>query len=82
MAVLLALVVVVGITIGFGGDKIVAEFRGTVGDNLSKFAVSKDALPMVAAHPAGIGLSAFGRVYPVYQTLPAVIGSSSSRTSR
>ena len=72
VAVLLALVVVVGITIGFGGDKIVDEFRGTVGDNLSKFALSKDALPMIAAHPAGIGLSAFSRVYPVYQTLPAV----------
>jgi len=71
VAVLLALVVVVGITIGFGGDKIVDEFRGTVGDNLSKFELSKDALQLVAAHPAGIGLGAFGRVYPVYQTSPA-----------
>jgi tetratricopeptide (TPR) repeat protein len=71
-AILLALVVVVGLTIGFGGDRIVDEFRGTVGDNMSKFALSKDALSIVAAHPAGIGLGAFGRVYPVYQTLPAV----------
>jgi tetratricopeptide (TPR) repeat protein/O-antigen ligase len=71
VAVLLALVVVVGITIGFGGDKIVDEFRGTVSDNLSKFELSKDALHIVAAHPAGIGLGAFGRVYPVYQTTPA-----------
>jgi tetratricopeptide (TPR) repeat protein/O-antigen ligase len=68
-AVLLGLVVVVGATIGLGGDKIIAEFRGTVADNLSKALVWKDALPMVAAHPAGIGFGAFGRVYPVYQTL-------------
>ncbi len=68
-AVLLALVVVVGAAIGLGGDKIVGEFRGTVGDNLSKLLVSKDALPMAVAHPAGIGLGAFGRVYPAYQTL-------------
>jgi len=68
-AVLLALVVVVGATIGLGGDRILAEFRGTVAGNLSKLLVPKDALPMVVAHPAGIGLGAFGRVYPVYQTL-------------
>jgi tetratricopeptide (TPR) repeat protein/O-antigen ligase len=68
-AVLLALIVVVGATIGLGGDKIVAEFRGTVADNLSKALVWKDALPMAVAHPAGIGLGAFGRVYPAYQTL-------------
>ena len=68
-AVLLGLVVVVGATIGLGGDKIIAEFRGTVADNLSKALVWKDALPIVAAHPAGIGFGAFGRVYPVYQTL-------------
>jgi tetratricopeptide (TPR) repeat protein len=71
VAILLALVVVVGLTIGLGGDKILDEFRGTVGSNLSKFELSKDALSIVAAHPAGIGLGAFSRVYPVYQTLPA-----------
>jgi tetratricopeptide (TPR) repeat protein/O-antigen ligase len=70
VAVLLALLVIVGITIGFGGDSIIDEFRGTASDNLSKLLVAKDALPLVAAHPAGIGLGAFGRVYPVYQTLP------------
>ena len=70
VAILLALLVVVGLTIGFGGDKIIAEFRGAVGGNLSKFELSKDALSIVAAHPAGIGLGAFGRVYPIYQTLP------------
>jgi tetratricopeptide (TPR) repeat protein/O-antigen ligase len=69
VAVLLALLVIVGITIGFGGDSIIDEFRGTASDNLSKLLVAKDALPLVAAHPAGIGLGAFGRVYPVYQTL-------------
>jgi tetratricopeptide (TPR) repeat protein/O-antigen ligase len=69
VAFLLALILVVGITIGFEGDRIIAEFRGTVADNLSKLLVSRDALPMVVAHPAGIGLGAFGRVYPVYQTL-------------
>ena len=71
VAVLLALLVVVGLTIGLGGDRIIDEFRGTVDSNLSKFALSKDALHLVAAHPAGIGLGAFSRVYPVYQTLPA-----------
>jgi tetratricopeptide (TPR) repeat protein len=70
VAVLLALLVIVGITIGFGGDSIIDEFRGSASDNLSKLLVAKDALPLVAAHPAGIGLGAFGRVYPVYQTLP------------
>jgi O-antigen ligase/tetratricopeptide (TPR) repeat protein len=68
-AFLLCLLVVVGATIGLGGDQIIAEFRGTVADNLSKTQVWMDALPMVAAHPAGIGLGAFGRVYPAYQTL-------------
>jgi len=66
---LLALVVVLGATIGLGGDKIIAEFRGTVADNLSKTLVWIDALPMAVAHPAGIGLGAFGRVYPIYETL-------------
>jgi len=69
VGMLLALVVVVGIAIGLGGDKIVDEFRGTASDNLSKLLVAKDALSLVIAHPAGIGLSAFGRVYPVYKTL-------------
>ena len=69
VAVLLALLVVVGIAIGFGADKIIDEFRGTVGDNLSKLLIAKDSLPVVATHPAGIGLGAFSRVYPVYQTL-------------
>ena len=69
VGMLLALVVVVGIAIGLGGDKIVDEFRGTASDNLSKLLVAKDALSVVIAHPAGIGLSAFGRVYPVYKTL-------------
>jgi tetratricopeptide (TPR) repeat protein/O-antigen ligase len=69
VGMLLALVVVVGIAIGLGGDKIVDEFRGTASDNLSKLLVAKDALSLVLAHPAGIGLSAFSRVYPVYKTL-------------
>src|SRR5664279_3088465 len=69
VGMLLALVVMVGIAIGLGGDKIVDEFRGTASDNLSKLLVAKDALSLVIAHPAGIGLSAFGRVYPVYKTL-------------
>jgi O-antigen ligase/tetratricopeptide (TPR) repeat protein len=70
-AVLLGLLVVVGVTIGFGGDKIVDELRATGGDNLTKLAVWKDSLHVVAAHPAGIGLGSFGRVYPAYQTLPS-----------
>ena len=69
VGMLLALVVVVGIAIGLGGDKIVDEFRGTASDNLSKLLVAKDALSLVLVHPAGIGLSAFSRVYPVYKTL-------------
>ena len=69
VGMLLGLVVVVGIAIGLGGDKIVDEFHGTASDNLSKLLVAKDALSLVVAHPAGIGLSAFSRVYPVYKTL-------------
>lgn len=70
VAMLLALIVVVGLAIGLGGERIVDEFRGTVGDNLSKLAVARDSLSLVASHPAGIGLGAFGRVYPIYQRLP------------
>lgn len=66
---LLGLAVVVGLAIGLGGDKIIDEFRGTASDNLSKLLVAKDALSLVVAHPAGIGLAAFSRVYPVYKTL-------------
>jgi tetratricopeptide (TPR) repeat protein len=70
VAFLLSLLVVIGLAIGFGGDRIIDEFRGTAGGNLSKLAIAKDALPIVLAHPAGIGMGAFGRVYPVYQSLP------------
>lgn len=70
VAVLLGLLVVFGFALAFGGDRIIGEFRGGPGGGLSKFALSRDALHILAAHPAGIGLGSFGRVYPIYQTLP------------
>jgi tetratricopeptide (TPR) repeat protein len=72
-ALLLGLVVVVGVAIGLGGEMIIAEFRGTSTENLSKLLVWKDALSVAFAHPAGIGLGAFGRVYPAYQALRALV---------
>jgi tetratricopeptide (TPR) repeat protein len=69
VGMLLGFLLVAGITICLGGDRIIEEFSGTVDENLSKLQVWWDALPMVLAHPAGIGLGAFGRAYPMYQTL-------------
>jgi tetratricopeptide (TPR) repeat protein len=66
---LIGLLVIVGIALGFGAEKIIGQLMATGGDNLTKVSVWFDALKIVRAHPAGIGLGAFGRVYPVYQTL-------------
>jgi tetratricopeptide (TPR) repeat protein len=70
-AMLIGLVVIVGVALGFGAEKLASSLMATGGDNLTKVSVWLDALRLVRAHPAGIGLGAFGRVYPVYQTLPS-----------
>jgi len=70
-AMLIGLVVIVGVALGFGAEKLASSLAATGGENLTKLSVWLDALRLVRAHPAGIGLGAFGRVYPVYQTLPS-----------
>jgi tetratricopeptide (TPR) repeat protein/O-antigen ligase len=72
VAVLLGVLALAGATIGLGGDAIVNEFRGD-GGGLSKPALWQDALEILRAHPLGIGLGAFSRVYPVYQTVPSPV---------
>ncbi|MBN2573484.1 MAG: O-antigen ligase family protein [Deltaproteobacteria bacterium] len=69
-AVLIGLVMVVGIAIGFGAEALWGRFAETGADGETRFGLWWDALKVVGAHPAGIGLGAFGRVYPVYRSLP------------
>lgn len=70
-AALIALLVVCGLGLGLGAEKLVGALVTTNGDSLTKVRVWLDALKMVPAHPAGIGLGAFARVYPAYQTVPS-----------
>lgn len=69
-AVVIGGIVVVGIALGFGSESLLARFAegGTGAD--ARFDLWRDSLRIVRSHPAGIGLGAFARVYPVYQTLP------------
>jgi tetratricopeptide (TPR) repeat protein len=68
----IGLLVVGGLAIAFGAEKIGGALFASQGDSLVKVKVWLDALKIIPAHPAGIGLGAFGRVYPVYQTLPSL----------
>ena len=71
-ALLVGLLVITGVALAFGAEKLARNLMATGGDNLSKIAVWLDAFKLVRAHPVGIGLGAFGRVYPVYQTVPSL----------
>jgi tetratricopeptide (TPR) repeat protein len=70
VSVLLGLGMFTGATLALGGEQIVGEF---VGGNTTKLEVWKNALAVLRAHPLGIGLGAFSRVFPVYQTLPPTV---------
>ena len=68
--VLIGLVVVVGVALGFGAEGLVGRFAETSPGDEGRLSLWWDALNVVRAHPMGIGLGAFGRVYPVYRSLP------------
>ena len=70
-AVLIGLVIVAGIALGFGAEGLVGRFAESSTANDSRLGLWWDALKVVRAHPAGIGLGAFGRIYPVYRGLPS-----------
>ena len=73
VAILLALVVVAGLTLGLGGEGVLGEVLATRPGTEGKFRIWLDALKIVPAHPLGIGLGAFARVYPAYQTLSTAV---------
>lgn len=70
VSVLLTLGMFTGATLALGGEQIVGEL---VGGDTTKLEVWKNALAVLRAHPLGIGLGAFSRVFPVYQTLPPTV---------
>jgi tetratricopeptide (TPR) repeat protein len=70
-AVLIGFVVVVGIALSLGAEGLVERFAQNYAHSETRFSLWRDALKMVRIHPAGVGLGAFGRTYPVYQNLPA-----------
>jgi O-antigen ligase len=72
-AVLIGLVVVVGLALGFGAEDLIAKFAQNPAASEPRFTLWRDALKIVRAHPAGIGLGAFARVYPVYQSVPSTV---------
>ncbi|MGB7809665.1 MAG: O-antigen ligase family protein [Polyangia bacterium] len=72
VAALVGLLVVGGITVALGGDRVLGRVWATHAANAEKIQVWKDALKMIPAHPMGIGLGAFSRVYPAYQTVSRV----------
>jgi len=69
VAILLGLVVVAGLTLSLGGEGVLGEVFATRPGSDIKLRLWLDALKIVPAHPLGIGLAAFARVYPAYQTL-------------
>jgi tetratricopeptide (TPR) repeat protein len=70
IAATVGLVALVVITAGaLGAGALVDRFRGRgLGDEV-RFALWRDSLSVLLAHPAGIGRGAFEHVYPVYRTL-------------
>jgi tetratricopeptide (TPR) repeat protein len=68
-AILLGLVVVAGLTLSLGGEGVLGKVLATRPETEGRFQLWLDALKIVSAHPLGIGLGAFARVYPAYQTL-------------
>ena len=68
-AVLLGLVVVAGLTLSLGGEGVLGKALASRPDTEVRLRLWLDALKIVSAHPLGIGLGAFARVYPAYQTL-------------
>jgi len=72
VSALVGLLLVAGVTLALGGERVLGEVLATRTGSEQKLQVWKDALKMVPAQPVGIGLGAFSRVYPVYQTISHV----------
>jgi len=70
---LLGAAVVAGVTLSLGGERILGEVLATRPESEGKFRVWLDALKVVPAHPLGIGVGAFARVFPAYQTLSTAV---------
>jgi O-antigen ligase/tetratricopeptide (TPR) repeat protein len=68
---LITLVVVVGIALGFGAEDLLARFAQSGAGREPRLDIWWSALKMIPAHPAGIGLGAFARVFPVYRDFPS-----------
>jgi O-antigen ligase len=62
---LLGLTLLYGLRIGF--DPIIERFLA-LDQGQSRLDYWRDSLPMIAAHPFGIGLAAFKNVFPIYDT--------------
>jgi tetratricopeptide (TPR) repeat protein len=69
VAILLGLAVVAGLTLSLGGESVLGEVFATRPGSEGKFRIWLDAWRIFPAHPLGIGLGAFARVFPAYQTL-------------
>jgi tetratricopeptide (TPR) repeat protein len=69
VAILLGLVIVAGLTLSLGGEGVLGEVFATHPGTEGKFRIWLDALKIIPAHPLGIGLGTFARVFPAYQTV-------------
>ncbi len=63
------LVLMGALALGLGADQVVARVRDTQVTQEMRFALWKNSLGVLAAHPFGIGRGAFERVFPVYRTV-------------
>ncbi len=68
---LIGLIVVVGVAVGFGAEDLVRRFTQSSAGSEPRFSLWWDALKIIRVHPAGVGLGAFGRVYPAYRSRPS-----------
>ena len=64
MGLFLGLTLFYGLRIGFG--PIIERFLAIDAD-ISRLGYWRDSLPVIAAHPFGIGLAAFETVFPIYE---------------
>jgi tetratricopeptide (TPR) repeat protein/O-antigen ligase len=70
---LIAVVVVTGIALGFGAEDLLARFSQNGTGREPRIEMWWNALKILPTHPAGIGLGAFARVFPVYRTFPSKV---------
>lgn len=69
----IAVVVGVGLAIGFGADGLIDRFTEANPGADTRIGLWRDALDVLRAHPSGIGLGAFARVYPLYRSRPPTL---------